>query len=1270
MSNSTPNSSDKHTWLDRPIFSIFPPLTGEILIFILIVILAIISRLCNLGERVFSHDENLHVYFSWLFSVGKGYQHTPLMHGPLQFHLLALTYFFFGADDFTARLPQALASILTILLLWKWRRYLGRTGTIIAAGLTLISPFMLFYGRYARNEAFIGVFFLLTLYAILRYLETGEHRYLVLLTIATVLHFTSKETAFIYTAQALLFLAAYLINRVIKAPWVHRNALKSFIIVLTIGVLVLGISFGMVIYNRAQVATDASQTAAPIIPGQIAGATSSFIGQLSSVTFLLLIAGIAFLVAAILLIFGYGWKNLLRERSFDMLILLGTFVLPQLAAFPVTAMGWNPLEYQFTWPGWNLSALWEQAPVRTATVFLALCLASIVIGILWNKKRWPLYAALFWFIYTIFYTSVFSNWQGFFTGTVGSLGYWLQQQGVHRGDQPWYYYLLIQIPIYEFLPAMGLWLAAYFGFRRRSPALLPSDESIDLGEPSGSSRSSTIVPTTPTKEITLSEGNYTFPLLFWWVLSSLVAFTLAGEKMPWLTFHIALPMILLTGWALGQIVERVNWCEFRKPRAGLVIVLLVILFSALAVALFIVLGAHPPFQGKTLDQLTSSGGFLFSTIIILTSVGGLIRLLIGWQVREILRIMVLVVFSLLGILTARSAIRASFVHPNDANEYLVYAHGASGIKDVMDHISTISSRTVGEKNLQIAYDNNLPNQGVSWSFKWYLRNYPNTLMFEKPDDSLRNVPVIIVDQNNFENIKPIVGNNYYRLDYIRMVWPNQDYFSLTWSRLRKILIDPVFRGAILQIWLNRDYSEYAGVTGKSGLTLSDWQPSAKMQLFIRKDIAAQIWEYGIAQMAPLQSDPYEKGLISLSADLVSGTSGDSAGQFKAPRGLSISPDGSLFVADSQNNRVVHLDATGKILQEFGKVSPGCPYAKIPPPDVPLGTFCEPWDVAISPDGQWIYVADTWNHRIQMFSAIGTPIKTWGTPNYDPVSSGPFGLWGPRGIAIDSQGHVLVADTGNKRILVYDSNGSFITQIGSEGTGAGQFDEPVGLAFDNQGDLFVADTWNQRIQVFIPNADETIYTASVQWNVAGWSSQSLDNKPYLAINQEGDIFATEPDSFRVLEFSTSGEFLRAWGGFGTTHDTFGLPSGIAVDDQGRVWVSDTANNRLMRFTPPGYITPPVVPSLPSPIAPPVVPSPPSPTVQPTALLIETCQVKTGYIYGRLNFRACGGMECKVLDLISEGSLLSIMSAEPVGDWIKVQWGAQTGWVWSGFCPKFP
>ena len=1135
-------------------------------VFILIIILAIVSRLYNLGARVMSHDENLHTYFSWLYSIGKGYQHTPLMHGPLLFHLLALTFDFFGASDFTARLPQAISSILTVILLWKWRRYLGRAGALVAAGLTLISPLLLYYGRYARNEAFIGVFFVLTLYAILRYLETGKKRFLILLTLATVLHFTSKETAFIYTAQAMLFLAAFLLNRVTRLPWKHPRLLNGFFIAISIGILVIGAALGLTIYNKTQVVTDASQTAAPIIPGQISPATASLIKQLSSVSTLFIIAGIAILVAGILLLIGYGWKNLCRERSFDMLALLGTFVIPQLTAFPVTALGWNPLDYQFHWPGWNFSLLWAQAPVKTATVFLILCLASIAIGLLWNKKYWLIYAALFWGIYVLLYTSVFTNWQGFFTGTVGSLGYWLQQQGVHRGDQPWYYYLLIQLPLYEFLPAIGLMLAAYFGFRHKMPAPLPSTASFAQKDTANIEPILSPATTETINEATLAEGNYTFPLLMWWALSSLLAYTLAGEKMPWLTVHITLPMILLTGWALGQVIERLNWQKFIERRGLLASILLIVLFVALGGALAKLIGAQPPFQGKTLEQLSATSTFLLSSGIILASAGGLAYLFTKWQTKDALRVTALVAFILLAILTGRTAVRAAFIHPNDATEYLVYAHGGTGIQDVMNQISTISSRISGEKNLQIAYDNNLPNQGVSWSFKWYLRNYPNAAPFDKPDDSLSKISVIIVDQQNFDKIKPIVGTNYYQINYIRMVWPNQDYFSLTWPRIKNVLTKPAMRDAVFQVWLNRDFSEYAKITGESGLSLSNWQPSAKMELFIRKDIAAQIWEYGVSQAGPLQADPYEKGVISQSADLIFGTAGNALGQLNTPRGLATAPDGSLYVADSKNNRIQHFDAAGNLIQSFGQISKGCP-SETPPPNLPLGSFCEPWAVAISPDGKWVYVADTWNHRIQKFTFDGKPLKTWGTPNYDPVSSGPFGLWGPRGLAVDSQGHILVADTGNKRIVIYDSDGKFISQFGGQGAGAGQFDEPVGLAFDNAGNLYVADTWNQRIQVFAPNADKTNYTTASQWDLSGWYSQSLDNKPYLAVDQLGHLFATDPDSFRVLEFSSTGQFIHTWGSNGTEPDNFGLPSGISVDGKGRIWVSDAANNRVMRFTLP-------------------------------------------------------------------------------------------------------
>ena len=1165
-----PNVSEKHSWLDHPINSIFPALTREFVIFLLICTLLFISRLDSLGARVMSHDENLHVYFSWLYSIGKGYQHTPLMHGPLQFHLLALTYNLLGANDFTARLPHAIASILTVLLLWKWRRYLGRAGTLVAAGLTLISPFMLYYGRYARNEAFIGLFFVLMLYSILRYLESGKKRYLFLLTIASVLHFITKETAFIYTAQALIFLAIFLINRITRTSWKYQPIRNYFLIVFYFGILIACTALGVTLFKRVPILSDPSQTAAPIIPGQIAEASTSLFRQLSFSSILLIIAGCAFLLAVLLLIFGYGWNNLCQERSFDMLILLGTFVLPQLTAFPVKALGGNPLDYQFSWPGWNFSALWSQAPVRTGTVFVLLCVVSIVIGCLWNKKWWFAYAALFWGIYTFFYTSIFTNWQGFFTGSVGSLGYWLQQQGVHRGDQPWYYYLLIQIPLYEFLPALGVFLAALFGFRRKSPIPLPAFMITNHNTAYFKTNAPEISTTAAVGQRSPDEGNFTFQLLLWWTLSSLLAFSMAGEKMPWLTFHISLPMILLTGWGLGQVIERLNWQYFHKHHGGLILILFVILILSFTGVLIASLGTHPPFQGKSLEQLSDTGLFLLSVIISFLSAGWLFFLSSKWQNRDVLRIAVLAVFTLLAIMTGRTAFRSTFLFPNDATEYLVYAHGASGIKDIMDQINEISNQISGDNNLQVAYDNNSPNQGVSWSFKWYLRNFPNAVPFDKPSGSLRDNPVIIVDQQNFDNIKPIVGDNYYRLDYIRMVWPNQDYFALDWLRIKDVLETPALRAAIFQIWLNRDYFEYALATGKSGLSLSDWQPSAKMQFFIRKDIAAQIWEYGIFKADPQKVDPYEKGFTTLPSDLVFGSAGNGQGLFNAPRGLTIGPDGSLYVADSRNNRIQHISSTGTFLQLFGTTSPGCPYSTTPPNIVPIGTFCEPWDVAVSPDGQWIYVADTWNHRIQKFTIGGKPVMTWGKPNYDPISTGPFGLWGPRGIAVDSKGNVLVADTGNKRIVIYDSNGNFISQLGGGGVNPGQFDEPVGLITDPQGNLYVADTWNRRIQVFGPNTDKTVYSASVQWDIAGWYSQTVDNKPYLAVNQNHHLFVTDPDSFRIIEFTTSGDFVRTWGTYGNGQDNFGLPSGIVIDDLGRVWVSDAGNHRLMRFTFPTSI----------------------------------------------------------------------------------------------------
>src|SRR3990172_8412281 len=213
----------KQNWLERPIHPALPGITNEIAIFTGIILFAIITRLYDLGVRVMSHDESLHTYFSWLLYRGQGYQHSPMMHGPFQFHIVALSYFLFGVSDFTSRLPAAVFSIAAVGMVWYWRRFLGRWGALVAGLLLVISPYMLYYGRYVRNESYVAFSGMVMLYAILRHLELGGRKYLLILAAALALHFISKETSYIYVAEALAFLAIYFVAQVIRRPWLQKE---------------------------------------------------------------------------------------------------------------------------------------------------------------------------------------------------------------------------------------------------------------------------------------------------------------------------------------------------------------------------------------------------------------------------------------------------------------------------------------------------------------------------------------------------------------------------------------------------------------------------------------------------------------------------------------------------------------------------------------------------------------------------------------------------------------------------------------------------------------------------------------------------------------------------------------------------------------------------------------------------------------------------------------------------------------------------------------
>ena len=779
-------------------------ITYEKILFAFILLIAVLARFSSLGDRALSHDESIHLYYSYLYSTGEGYAHTPLSHGPFQFHIIALFFSLFGSSDFVGRIPSAISSVLSIVFLWKWRTFLGRAGSIIASCLFIISPIMLYYGRYARNESFVILLSLITLYSVLRYIEIKKTKYLLIFTISTALHFTVKETVFIFTGELLLFLFFLVFYHAVRSTWHLRFCKILFFIFIFLSLVFICLSLISPISSLF------------FFPNLGTGKTLFFTG----LTF--------FFVASLILVFGFGWKKLKAIPAFDLLILTGTFVLPQLTAFPVTWLGWNPLDYQFSWPGWDLNLIFSQTPPKIGVVFFVLFSLSAVIGLFWGKRNWIIYALLFWGIYIIFYTSFFSNISGFLTGSIGSLGYWLEQQSVHRGNQPFHYYLLILLPLYEYLPTIGL-----------IPAILVS-HSQNYFRNSRTVAEITESPFMQSRAIT----PLFILLLFWWIIASLVAFSAAGEKMPWLTAHIVLPMILLTSWALGIFLDKI--ITDPTPIKQKIVFNLAIIFVVYSIIrfVFILLGFDLSFQAGQNINLSSTPD-LFSYLP-----GLLIALLLLHYLQQnrirlgfILNVTVISFFLILGILTIKTGFRASFHNPGNAKEYLVYAHGSDGIKSTIALINKISRRFGGvPSGISIAYDAGEETQGVSWPIKWYLRDFSDVQSFNSVENTLQSADIIIADPQTFALLSDLVDQTHFQATTLRMVWPNQDYFDLISLKLLDGFSDPFLRNALYQIWYNADYTLYSTYYNKDGFDITNWYPSDKMKIYINREKAEGYWE--------------------------------------------------------------------------------------------------------------------------------------------------------------------------------------------------------------------------------------------------------------------------------------------------------------------------------------------------------------------------------------------------------------------------------------------
>jgi DNA-binding beta-propeller fold protein YncE len=275
-----------------------------------------------------------------------------------------------------------------------------------------------------------------------------------------------------------------------------------------------------------------------------------------------------------------------------------------------------------------------------------------------------------------------------------------------------------------------------------------------------------------------------------------------------------------------------------------------------------------------------------------------------------------------------------------------------------------------------------------------------------------------------------------------------------------------------------------------------------------------------------------------------GTSGEEPGQFREPWAITFDPQGNLFVSDFGNGRIQKFSQDGKFLQVIG--SKGDEKLKKP------GTFNQPTGVYVDEQG-FLYVCDTFFHRIQKFDAKGVFVKEWN-----------HSFFGPRGIAGDGHSRLYVADTGNHAIQIFDLDGKFIGQIGKGGAGnrEGQFHEPVGVTVGNDGSVYVADTENRRIQKFTP--DGKFISA---FSVPSWKGKN-DEVPYLAFSS-GALYTSNASENSVLKIDAqSGKILAVYKKKDHLKDGgFDYATGIALDPSGRVWVTERSVNKIAWFVPP-------------------------------------------------------------------------------------------------------